>query len=65
MGAEVFWFSWPEDTPEGVNGIDDLVGLWGPEKVLRLITERTRPCKIQAEHKSSVREFQRYALYAL
>jgi hypothetical protein len=35
------------------------VGLWGPEKVRRLITDRARPCKIQAEHKSSVREFQK------
>lgn len=37
-GAEVSWFNWPDDTPEGVNGTDDLVGLWGADKVLHLIT---------------------------
>jgi uncharacterized protein (DUF927 family) len=40
-GAKMFWFAWPEDTPAGVNGIDDLVGLWGPEKVLLTIEQRT------------------------
>jgi hypothetical protein len=58
-GATVFWFYWPEDTPEKVNGIDDLVGSWGVERVRPLLSSSARPCKIQAEHKSSVREFQK------
>jgi uncharacterized protein (DUF927 family) len=40
-GATVSWFAWPDDTPAGVNGIDDLIGLWGPEKVLLTIEQRT------------------------
>jgi hypothetical protein len=58
-GADVAWFSWPDDTPEGVNGIDDLVGLWGVERVGPLLSSRARPCKLQVEHKSSIREFQK------
>jgi hypothetical protein len=36
-GARVFWFDWPRETPEAVNGIDDLIGLWGRERVLELL----------------------------
>jgi DNA-binding CsgD family transcriptional regulator len=58
VGAEVFWFTWPEDTPEGVNGIDDLVGLWGAAKVRKLIRERVRPVKLtSSEYQASAREF--------
>jgi hypothetical protein len=57
-GADVYWFAWPDDTPAGVNGIDDLVGLWGAPKVRRLITERVRPVKLTtSEYQSSAREF--------
>ena len=33
-GAAVFWWHWPPSTPGELNGIDDLVGAWGPEQVL-------------------------------
>jgi hypothetical protein len=33
-GAVVHWWHWPKDTPAGINGIDDLIGAWGPEVVL-------------------------------
>jgi len=33
-GAVVHWWHWPQDTPAGVNGIDDLIGAWGQEAVL-------------------------------
>jgi len=32
-GAIVETFKWPADTPANVNGIDDLIGVWGPERV--------------------------------
>jgi putative DNA primase/helicase len=38
-GATVSWFSWPKDTPQGVNGIDDLIGLWGSERVSNAIAK--------------------------
>jgi hypothetical protein len=58
LGAEVFWFSWPEDTPDAVNGIDDLVGLWGANKVRKLIDDRARPVKLTSKDlQSSTREF--------
>jgi len=37
LGAEVFWVNLP--TPEecsGINGVDDLLATWGPERVLEL-----------------------------
>jgi putative DNA primase/helicase len=37
MGAIVSWFRWPKNTPAAVNGIDDLIGLWGAEKIRDLI----------------------------
>ena len=37
-GAIVSLFDWPDDVPEGVNGIDDLLGLWGPDEILRLLS---------------------------
>ena len=36
-GAEVCWFAWPSDTPKGVNGIDDLLAAFGPERTLELV----------------------------
>jgi hypothetical protein len=33
-GAVVHWWHWPKDVPPGVNGVDDLIGAWGPETVL-------------------------------
>ncbi|MBZ5607246.1 MAG: AAA family ATPase [Acidobacteriia bacterium] len=44
-GAEVFWFTWPIDTPAGVNGVDDLVGVWGEEKVFDSLLKGARPFK--------------------
>lgn len=44
-GADVFWFHWPEDTPPGVNGIDDLVGTLGANAVLDLLPRQTQPAK--------------------
>src|SRR5262249_27816188 len=32
-GASVQTFQWPKNTPAGVNGIDDLLYAWGPERV--------------------------------
>lgn len=58
LGAIVSWFAWPDDTPAGVNGIDDLIGMWGAEKVRHLIANRTRPVKVTtAEVRSATREF--------
>jgi hypothetical protein len=57
-GAELFWFAWPDDTPQGVNGIDDLIGIWGPERVLDLILKQQRPVKItDSERRASPRDF--------
>ena len=52
-GAEVFWFTWPADTPPGVNGIDDLIGTHGHERVLDLLRKQTQKATKQAssEHK--------------
>jgi len=44
-GAEVWWFNWPEDTPAGVNGIDDLIGVLGSEIVLDLLRKRTQKAR--------------------
>src|SRR5262249_19684401 len=33
-GAIVSWFEWPEEIPEGINGIDDYLARVGPDKVL-------------------------------
>src|SRR5262249_55257401 len=56
-GAIVYWFTWPEDTPEGINGVDDLIGTWGPERVLPLV-EQARPAWPDSEHqRQSEREF--------
>jgi Domain of unknown function (DUF3854)/AAA domain len=40
-GADVFWFSWPDDTPAGVNGIDDLIGARGADAVLEVLRKQT------------------------
>jgi hypothetical protein len=48
-GAIVSWFAWPEDTPSTVNGVDDLIGLWGHERVRQLITNRARPVKVTSD----------------
>lgn len=58
-GASIFWFSWPEDTPKTVNGIDDLVGDWGAERVVQLVVGRARPAKIGPEQQSARREFEK------
>jgi len=37
LGAEVYWVDLPRpDQAVGVNGIDDLLSTWGPERVLKL-----------------------------
>jgi hypothetical protein len=36
-GAVVHWLRWPADTPQTVNGLDDLLALQGPDCVLNLI----------------------------
>lgn len=57
-GCEVFWFHWPDDTPESVNGIDDLLGLWGAEKVLETIKSQARAVRItNRDIESAKREF--------
>ena len=40
-GADVSWVELPQVT--GVNGVDDLLGAWGPDIVLPLFLERARP----------------------
>jgi hypothetical protein len=58
MGALISWFAWPDDTPAGLNGIDDLIGLWGHERVRHLIANCSRPVKLTAtEARSSARVF--------
>ena len=37
-GANIFFVDIPADV--GVNGVDDLIGIWGPDRVLALITEK-------------------------
>lgn len=57
-GAIVSWFVWPDDTPEGLNGIDDLIGQWGTSRVRELIVTRSRPVKTTTrEYRSAAREF--------
>jgi hypothetical protein len=36
-GSRVHYFMWPPDTPPSVNGLDDMVALVGPDRVLNLI----------------------------
>lgn len=36
-GARVLWFDWPPNVPAEVNGIDDLIGCWGRDRVLELL----------------------------
>jgi len=56
-GAVVYWFAWPGDTPEGVNGIDDLLGQWEPARVLALV-QQARPVKVTGEdQRAAAREF--------
>ncbi len=56
-GAVLHWFVWPEDTPAGINGIDDLIGAWGPDRVLVLV-EGARPVKVTTrDQQASTREF--------
>jgi hypothetical protein len=57
LGAVVSWFTWPKETPPGVNGIDDLLGRWGAVRVRKLMADNTRPVKVGPEQKSAVREF--------
>ena len=52
-GAEVFWFNWPEDTPAGVNGIDDLIGVLGSERVLDLLRKRTQKARQPGSERKS------------
>ncbi len=51
-GARVFFVDLPEI--EGVNGIDDLIGVWKPDQVLDLL-KQARPAKLAPE--IAVREF--------
>jgi hypothetical protein len=37
--GSVRWFRWPADTPAGINGIDDAIAIWGPERIIRMIDE--------------------------
>lgn len=41
-GAHVFFVDVPLDAGDDINGIDDLLALWGPDRVLELI-QRARP----------------------
>lgn len=57
-GARVSWLHWPREVPADVNGIDDLIGLWGRERVLELLTGdsvREAPARLQdAAHEFEV-----------
>lgn len=55
-GADIFWFSWPSDTPAGVNGIDDLIGISGPDAVLELLRKQTRKAKQSPNERRSITE---------
>jgi len=48
-GAKVRWLVWPPQVPDGVKGIDDLLAIVGPERVLEMIAraeqQRTRASK--------------------
>jgi hypothetical protein len=47
-GSRVHYLMWPPDTPAAVNGIDDMVGEVGPDRVLDLI-ESAPPADGQTE----------------
>jgi hypothetical protein len=56
--ARVYWFEWPQTTPSGVNGVDDLLGRWGADRVLETIQQFTHPAPANyGEQQNSPREF--------
>lgn len=66
-GARVSWFHWPRGVPESINGIDDLTGAWGRDRVLELLTSdgavREAPERLQdAPHEFEVLGFDHYRL---
>ena len=36
-GASIHWLRWPANTPQLVNGLDDLLAMEGPERVIELV----------------------------
>ena len=64
--ARACWFDWPRGVPESVNGVDDLVGLWGRDRVLEVLESgavREAPQRLQdAEHEFEVIGFDHYRL---
>jgi hypothetical protein len=50
-GAQVDLFDWP-DVPDSVNGIDDLLGFWKRDDVLKLLETNKRPDVTPAKMKS-------------
>lgn len=65
-GARIFWFDWPRGVPEGINGIDDLIGAWGRDRVLELLESsavREAPQRLQdAAHEFDPIGFDHYRL---
>jgi hypothetical protein len=55
-GADVFWFTWPEDTSAGVNGIDDLIGTLGAEAVLDVLRKGTQKAQQPGSERKPARE---------
>jgi Domain of unknown function (DUF3854)/D5 N terminal like len=51
-GAVVRFVDIPADT--GVNGVDDLIGMWGSERVLDLITTRAYDPQVEARNKTLI-----------
>ena len=41
-GAIIHWFDWPANAPQETNGIDDLIGAWGIEKVSEALEAYTQ-----------------------
>lgn len=66
-GARVSWLHWPRGVPESINGIDDLIGAWGRDRALELLTSdgavREAPERLQdAPHDFEVLGFDHYRL---
>ena len=39
VGAEVYWFRWPADIPETMNGVDDFLAARGADETIRILAK--------------------------
>lgn len=57
-GARVLWFDWPPNVPAEVNGIDDLIGCWGRDRVLELLCSESAVREAPERLQDAAREFE-------